>query len=255
MPTQSIPLAHPWDAGVLQHQVVSAVPSGLVRWAWPGVGEYDLYTGRQVWGCFRGLALPQGATVTAATLAGWSMAGSGRWRVQLTADADPPGGVAAVEAVLAELGATEVQREGLSEAQAAAVVQFWESTIYAETEPPAQVLAYLEYVYAQYLEENYIAGVQDMVTAFGPWETAWPFNWAGWTPARGLDLQSPEEGSALPALTTLLQALADDAAWQPGGAVLLVGSVLAADEADPDAVVTVEETTTPVLTVEWEESA
>lgn len=235
MPTQVVPLAHPWDAG--QQELHN---SHNLRLTWHRPGEHpDVYgggyQGLHAWWCFRGLAVPRGATLTRAALTGLQLVGGGRFRAHHpgdgAVDADPPGSAEALSLVLEELVSGVAEMPGLTTAQADAVALFWgDLTGNGQHDPAtiegmAAIMASVEWVYEWCIVQgNWTQGYDAMVGAFGDWDTIWPYNWAGWTPAGGWDFDPPDLTASMPDLASLLQPLVDAATWRPGNAVLLLAS-------------------------------
>ncbi|AGW12090.1 hypothetical protein [Megalodesulfovibrio gigas] len=236
---QRIELAHPWDAGQTEQ------PQGAVfPWCLPGEAECSgvagFYAGFHLWWCFRGLAVPQGAELTSATVQGLGAVGTGRLRAHVPADgladADPPGSMSALATVLDALGTAAVAVAAMTQDQRDAVAAFWESLggLVHDPETPEGMAEIMSEVALRH--ENYTAhldtgsfldpATDDMLQAFGPWATDWPYNWAGWTPAGGWDFDVPDldAGDPLPDVAALVQELVDAPDWRPGNAVLLVMS-------------------------------
>ena len=252
MPTQSIPLAHAWDMGQTEEPMEARFP-----WVRAGLASADGYAGEHVWMCFRGLQVPAGATIASATVSNLTMPDAGRLRCHAVADADPPGGMDALHAALAQLG-TSVVKEGLTPLQQEAVTLFWGAVTFNGNYPPdtAEGMALIMDAVAWTYDYCVVQGQQTqsynaMVSAFGPWATSWPYNWAGWTPAGGWDFDPPSaQTDVLPDLTACIQERVDALGWQPGNAVLLL--VSPPEGAVEGTTVALSRSGTPVFTVSWE---
>ncbi|GAB7079883.1 hypothetical protein [Megalodesulfovibrio paquesii] len=235
---QSISQAHPWDAGQVERPVEAVCDWALVgphpdvTVSLDGETAPGGWKGPRVWWCFRGLQIPAGAVVTAARLEGLAVPGRAAFRVQLPegGDADPPGGVEAVLQAWAQAGTAAAEKAGFTLAQQKAVDAFWWQATnggWLSPETPegmAQIMAQVAFLYDEFIVQgNDWIGPGMMTEAFGPWATSWPYNWTGWTPEGGWDLDVPTPTSDTPPdLTPLLQELVAAEGWQPGNAVLLL---------------------------------
>lgn len=252
MPTQSIPLAHDWDMGQTEEPVEARFP-----WVRAGQASAGGYTGEHAWMCFRGLQMPAGATIASATVGNLTMPGAGRLRCHAVADADPPGGLDALQAALAATGAAVI-KEGLTPLQQKAVALFWDAVTFNGNRDPetvegmAQIMEAVSWTYDYCVVQGQeTQSYNAMVNAFGPWATSWPYNWAGWTPAGGWDFDPPSaQTDTLPDLAACIQGRVDAPGWQPGNAVLLLASP--PEGAVAGTTVALIRTGTPTLAITWE---
>lgn len=250
---QSIPLSHAWDIGQTEAPMEARFP-------WVRVGSRPdgatTYAGGRIWMCFRGLQVPAGATVTSAMVQHLTMDGGARVRGHAVADADPIGGLEVLDAVLANLGTAHVDKAGLTPEQEEAVGLFWDAMggnvgDYSDPARRAIVMGNIAWTYDYcVVQGRETQSYNAMVSAFGPWATSWPYNWAGWTPG-AWDFDPPAaQTPELPDLAALIQERVDAAGWQPGNAVLLLLSPPSG--ADPAATVALSRDGLPTLAITWE---